>query len=167
MLLRPSFFICLIFLVTACGFTPMYGNAIKAEKEASFAKLSKVEIASIPDANGVFLRNLLIDNFYQNGYPNNPSYKLIVSGIIEQKTNLDITIDSEATRKQIKLITSMSLVNIETGKNVLTRSLSAITSYNVLDSQFTTRISEQDVREAALSDLARQIETQTMLYLSR
>ena len=93
--------------------------------------------------------------------------RIAFNKIEEQKTDLDITIDSEATRKQIKLTTTMFLKDKNTGAVVLTRSLSAITSYNVLDSQFTTRISEQDVREAALADLARQIETQTILFLNR
>jgi LPS-assembly lipoprotein len=61
----------------------------------------------------------------------------------------------------------MDLVDISTGENVLSRPVKAITSYNVLGSQFTTRVSENDAREAALEDLARQIETQIALYLKR
>lgn len=166
MLLRLNTFF-LVLLLMGCGFTPMYGSKAENEQKSAVQKLSTVDIAVIPNANGVFLRNILIDQFYQNGYPQNPSYVLNINKIEEQKTDLDITIDSEATRKQIKLTTTMFLKDKNTDVVVLTRSLSAITSYNVLDSQFTTRISEQDVREAALADLARQIETQTILFLNR
>lgn len=152
----------LLFL-TACGFTPMYGS----EGQNAAAGLDKVEIATIPDEEGVFLRNALIDRFYQNGYPASPAYRLEISRIAEQERDLDITIESEATRKQVYLTTTLNLIDKSAGKSVLTRNLTAITSYNVLGTQFTTRISESDAREAALNDLARQIELQTALYLKK
>lgn len=150
-------------VLAACGFTPMYGSG---GKDAT-AGLDKIEIASIPDEEGVILRNALIDRFYQNGYPVNPAYRLEMSKIAKQERDLDITIESEATRKQVYLTTNLSLIEKSTGTVVLTRSLSAITSYNVLGTQFTTRISEADAREAALNDLARQVELQVALFLKR
>lgn len=162
MLLRLSVIIGLLAL-TACGFTPMYGSSgHNAPKQ-----LEQVDIALIPNESGVYLRNLLIDNFYQDGYPKSPAYTLSVANITEAKTDLDITIESDATRKQITLTAIMVLVDSKTGQAVLSRNLRALTSYNVLDSQFTTRVSEQDAREAALADLARQIENQVVLYLKR
>ena len=50
---------------------------------------------------------------------------------------------------------------------VLTRQLNAVSSYNVLPSEFSTRASEQNAREAILNDLARQIEQHVTLYLNR
>ena len=164
MLSRLSGLVVLLCLA-ACGFTPMYGNGVGENNKIAAQELSMVDIALIPDADGVFLRNILIDNFYQNGYPSNPRLQLNVANIQVQETDLDITIDSETTRKQIKLTTTLDLKEMDTGKIVLTKPIYAITSYNVLDSQFTTRVSEQDVKEAALQDLARQIETQVLLYL--
>lgn len=164
MLSRLSGLVVLLYLA-ACGFTPMYGNRVGENNKIAAQELSMVDIALIPNADGVFLRNILIDNFYQNGYPSNPRLQLNVANIQVQETDLDITIDSETTRKQIKLTTTLDLKEMDTGKIVLTKPIYAITSYNVLDSQFTTRVSEQDVKEAALQDLARQIETQVLLYL--
>lgn len=153
----------LILTLSACGFTPMYGSGSKDV----VAGLDKVEIATIPDAEGVYLRNALIDRFYQNGYPVNPSYRLEMSKIVEQERDLDITIESEATRKQVHLSTVLTLIDKSTGKVAVSRTLTALTSYNVLGTQFTTRISEGDAREAALNDLARQIEMQVALYLKK
>ncbi|PZQ49072.1 MAG: hypothetical protein DI551_00010 [Micavibrio aeruginosavorus] len=153
--------------LTACGFTPQYGSSAGTAGYAPVEGLDKVEIAMIPNEEGVYLRNLLIDNFYRGGYPGTPAYVLSVEEIVETNTNLDLTIDSESTRKQIKLRTVMRLKDKSTGQDVLKRDLRAITSYNVLGSQFTTRVSEKDAREAALEDLARQIETQITLYFKR
>lgn len=152
----------LLFLA-ACGFSPMYGSGAKSAAEG----LDKVEIALIPDQSGVYLRNILIDHFYRDGYPAAPTHTLRVHDMKEDETNLDITTASEATRKQIRINAVMELVERQSGKIVLSRSLSAVNSYNIIGSQFTTRISESDAREAALGDMARQIETHLGLYFKR
>ena len=156
--------LALVLLLAACGFTPMYGQYGDRNVVAG---LDQIEIAMVPDAAGIELRNHLIDRFYQNGYPASPTHKLVLSAVAEQERDLDITIDSEATRKQIRLQVSMNLMDHATGKPVLSRSFSAITSYNVSTTQFATRISEADAREAAIADLARQIETQLSLYFKK
>lgn len=153
-----------LLVLAACGFSPMYGSGSNASAPE---ELNKVEIAIIPDAEGVHLRNALIDSFYHDGYPSNPTYVLQMDKIREKISDLDITINSEATRKQIRLRTTLTLKNKETSEVVLSRELTAVTSYNVLGSQFTTRVSESDAREAALNDLARQAETQVALYFKR
>ena len=162
LLLKLSVFLSLF--LAACGFTPMYGQY--GDKNV-VAGLDKIEIAMVPDAAGIELRNHLIDRFYQNGYPSSPTHKLVLSPVAEQERDLDITIDSEATRKQIRLQVSMNLIDNATNASVLSRSLTAITSYNVSATQFATRISEADAREAALADLARQIETHLSLYFKK
>lgn len=143
----------------------MYGSG--AEGRGAKAGLDKVDIALIPDESGVYLRNNLIDAFYQNGYPASPSYVLRIAKIEEHKDDLDITIDSEATRKQIRLNTTIDLTDKATGAQLLSRRIASLASYNILGSQFTTRISEGDARKAALNDLARQIESQIALYFNR
>ncbi len=147
----------------ACGFAPMYaesGNNIENN-------LSEIEISIIPDRSGQFVRNELIDRFYKNGYPKNPAYKLNVSPIIERISDFDITVESEATRQQIRLSTTITLIDLETNKPILSRSLTAITSNNILESEFSTLITEQSGRDSGLSDLARQIERQVALFFSK
>lgn len=156
-----------LLLLASCGFTPMYGSAAGGTGVSATAGLDRVDISIIPDGSGVFLRNDLIDRFYQNGYPSSPTHTLTVTRIEELGRDLDITIESEATRKQIKLTTTLTLIDKASGTSVLSRKVTAITSYNVVSTQFATRISEDDAREAALHDLARQIETQVALYFKK
>lgn len=160
-------YILSLFILTSCGFAPVYGskssnndNAVASVKN----NLQNIEIAIIPDREGQFLRNALIDNFYHSGAPSNPKYILKINPITELNYNLDITIDSEATRRQIKLSTQMSLIDKESGRTLLTRDVLSIASHNVLDSEFSTIVTEQNARENALNDLARQIEREISLY---
>ena len=153
--------------LSACGFSPVYGtHSQSAQKSEASATLQQVRIAPLPDREGQYLRNALIDQFYRNGYPDRPKYQLNIDALSERKTAFDITIESEATRYQLKISTTLNLIDLASGKNVLKRKLYAVSSYNVLTSEFTTRVSEQNAREAILNDLARQIEQQITLYLN-
>ncbi len=160
---RVNFAALLLVLMTlsACGFGPMYG----AKKQIAPA-LSNVAIGLIPDYEGQYLRNALIDRFYRGGYPSAPSYTLDIDRIDERLSDLDITKSSDATRAQLRLKTTMKLRDV-TGAVVLERDLMSITSYNILQSQFTTRVSENNARQNALDDLARQVENNLALFLAR
>ena len=154
-----------LFFLSACGFTPLYGES--PQNTGTATGLNQVEISIIPDREGQFLRNALMDRFYKNGIPSNALYELKVEPITEKVSDFDITIESEATRRQLKLNSTMTLIDKKTNETVLSRPLVAITSHNVLESEFSTIVTEQSAREAALNDLARQVERQLTLYFAK
>lgn len=157
--------------LVSCGFTPMYGTAFQDGVEAADSDvrrvLETVEISNIKDREGQFLRNELIDRFYVDGRPKNVNFILSISAVEESRTDLDITKSSDATRAQLRVTTSVALLDAQTKQPVLERSFKAITSFNVLTSEFATRVSEQAARENALREIANQIELQIALYLKR
>ena len=153
-----------ILLLSACGFSPMYSANNNTSVVSQF---NKIEVSIIPDRSGQYLRNALIDRLYQKGYPTSPTYKLSIEPITENIFDFDITQEAEATRQQIKLTTQMLLTDMQTRKNILTRQLTAVTSNNILESEFSTIVTERSAREAALNDIARQIERQLSLYFSK
>jgi LPS-assembly lipoprotein len=154
-------------LLTGCGFTPLYGTYGAAGNSQVRAQMGQIYIANIPDQAGQYLRNALMDRFYSQGRPGaQAAYNLSVAPVQESRSELDITKTSDSTRAQLYLTTSMVMTN-QRGEELLRRSLTAVTSYNILDSQFTTRVAEDAARRQALDDIARQIETQTLLYFNR
>ncbi len=171
-MLKAAYSFALILTLSACGFTPVHAPSNGAmhnstqTRTLSNTSLSQIDIAIIPNRSGQYLRNQLIDNFYRNGTPTNAPYTLRVNPIQEQISDFDITIDSDATRRQLKLKTSFSLIDNKTKKPALTRAITATTSNNVLISEFSTLVAEQNARDAALKDLARQIELQIALFLN-
>lgn len=152
-----------ILFLAACGFHPVYG-VNKYTPVGVEQHLAEIEIGSIPDREGQFLRNALIDRFYREGRPTRPLYTLTISPVNESSRDLDVTIDSDTTRGQLTVRTSISLKNNATGQILMQRSLRSIASYNILASEFANRVSEQSTRENALNDLARQIEEQIALH---
>tara|TARA_R110001592_G_scaffold3525_8_gene19855 strand:- start:20065 stop:20574 length:510 start_codon:yes stop_codon:yes gene_type:complete len=167
---KQGLIVALCLLVSACGFEPMYGTAFETEGGAQStiqSELGQVEIGNIPDREGQFLRNALIDRFYKNGRPADAHYSLEIAPIQQSTSDLDITIRSDATRRQLVLSSTLALKDKATGETLLTRNIKSSGSYNVLISEFATRVSEQNTRENGLNDLARQIELQIGLYLKR
>ncbi|MCB9988108.1 MAG: hypothetical protein H6868_02100 [Rhodospirillales bacterium] len=156
-----------LFVLSACGFSPMYGSHSAMESAAVSGQMDRIYIDNIKDRSGQFLRNALIDRFYKSGRPADPLYTLEIKPVEERITDLDITKTSDATRAQLRLDTEMTLVDKTTGETLLKRELMAMTSFNILEGRFTTRVSERNARENALNDLARQIELQLALYFDR
>ena len=151
--------------LSGCGFHPMYGKN-KYTPVGAEDILTQVQLGNIPDYEGQYLRNLLIDRFYRKARPSETLYSLHVTPIQETSSDLDITKSSDTTRAQLRLQTSMVL-NAQDGTEILSRDLQSITSYNILGSEFATRVTKENARKNALEDLARQIELQITLYLKR
>ena len=157
---------CASLLLTACGFTPLYGKG--GEQGAGVQeKFQQVRITNIPDRQGQILRNDLVDRLYHNGTPAEPVYELSIASIQQHSTALDITPDSSSTRSELRLLTTLKLKEISTGKTLMSRELIAVASYDVLGNEYTTLVTQESVRDNALNDLAQQIETQLALYFSR
>ncbi|MBI1326603.1 MAG: hypothetical protein GC136_03070 [Alphaproteobacteria bacterium] len=151
-----------LLLLAACGFTPLYGEKIQGASAKDF--FSQIDIMLIPDREGQQLRNALLDQLNMSGVPSQPRYRLHIQEIAEEKRELDITKEADTTRSQLRLRTSFKLVDLESQQTVLGRSVYAITSYNELASEFSTRVTEQNARDNAITELARQIERDLALY---
>lgn len=161
--LRAFMFLWLLLsCLSACGFSPVYNRGGQA-----LPAFGQIHIDGIPDREGQYLRNALMDRLYRGGRPADPVYTLKLSRIEEHKSELDVTKGSDATRAQLRLSAKMRLVDNASGKTVMQRDLSSTASYNILQSQFTTRVSEQNTRENVLDDLARQAETQLALFFGK
>lgn len=152
--------------IAACGFHPVYG-VNKYTPVGAETKLQQIKISNIPDREGQYLRNALIDRMYRDGRATDPIYNLSISPLSETRRNLDVTIDSDTTRAQLSITTTLQLIDAKTRETLINRRLTSTASYNVLGSEFTNRISEQSTRENILDDLARQIEMQISLYFKQ
>jgi LPS-assembly lipoprotein len=170
-LLIHALFILTLF-VAACGFEPVYGINRNMPVGVE-THLSQVDIGRISghdpeyDREGQYLRNALIDRFYRSGRPVDPRYKLEITELNEDLVELDITKSADATRGQLRISTVMILKDARTDERLLGRRIAAITSYNILASEFATRVTEDNARTNALDDLARQIEQHLSLYFRK
>ncbi len=147
-----------------CGFRPLYGET--PEGTSSFDSLETVQIAALPDRTGQRLHNLLRDRINPRGQPNQPEYVLRVS-LSERTEALAIDEDETATRANLELSANFTLTRLD-GKEVVFRGRSnSVNSYNIVDSQFATFVSERDARDRALRELSEDIRLRLATYFGR
>jgi LPS-assembly lipoprotein len=146
------------------------------------AALAQVKIGLIPDRSGQQLRNQLLDLMNAGGEPSRPVYRLDIT-LTTEKTALATRSDASVSLSRLRTVLRYKLVAIhqtaEVGnaeaaaKDAAPRSamttaamdssvldqgtLTASTSYNVLDSLFASKAAEDDALARSLKDLAYQV----------
>ena len=160
--------LCLVLMLGlgSCGFEPMYGTQSKAAEEVAVG-LPNIEIGNIPDRDGQYLRNLLMDRLYTSGRPEGAPYTLTFSKLTKNIINIGIQKDATATRAQIQMLTHMELVDKSTGKAVLQRDLKTVGAYNLLDDQLSTLMSRQNITDSILHEMRDDAVTELSLYFRR
>lgn len=162
-LFRALFLLLLISTVSACGFEPMYKNGTTFNNGQPIPS-SVVYIDNIPDRDGQYLRNLLIDRIYTSGRPTEAAYKLKIYRLKEKMIGLDIKKDASSTITQKTISTKMELINNETEEVVMTRRLKVSGSHNVLDNQFANSVSERAITNNLLREIADHAVNELNLY---
>ena len=156
----------LFVFLSACGFEPLLAQ--KGAADQSVVMLYPgIEIGNIPDRDGQYLRNLLIDRLYTNGRPYEAPYILTFSPLVKSSVNLGIRKNASATRAQMQITTEMQLMARDTKQILLTRSLKTTGAYNLLDNQLATLTSQQYTLDDALKELGDEAVTELNLFFSR
>jgi LPS-assembly lipoprotein len=161
----PVVLLALLALV-ACGFEPMYGTQ-SVQSQAVSTTLPDIEVSSIPDRDGQYLRNLLMDRLYQHGRPDEAPYILKFGTLSKSVVDFGLQKDATATRAQIQISGHMALVDRSTGKPVMQRDLTTVGAYNLLDDQLATLVSQQNITESILQEMRDEAVTQLSLYFRR
>lgn len=154
--------IAALFFLSACGFSPIYGshgsNAPVAEE------LSNVAIANIPDRNGQFLRNHLIDRIYFSGRPEKPTTSLKVL-LRSTETDLGIQKDATASRRELNLWANYTLTDL-VGNELLKGVAHSAVGYSKLDAQYGTLSAKENANERAIHEIGEQIVNRLGLYFA-
>ncbi len=156
---KTGFLFAALLSLTACGFQPMYGENAKKTTQTE-----RISIDNIPDRDGQYLRNALIDRIGTDG---EARYSLSVEKLNKQVTDMALRRDATYTRGQMEIDADIVLVDRQTGQTVLTRHVHSFGGYNELDNQFATKVSEQAQTESMLQDLSASIVTEIDLYFTR
>lgn len=149
--------------LAACGFRPLYGE--RSAASVSAPELAAVQIDTIPNREGQIVRNSLLDKMRPRGGAQKELYRLTVS-LSTGRESFGIRTDDTATRATMTMVASYTLSDIATGQPLLTASSRAVSSYNILDSDFATYISENDAMRRTAVDLSEEIKTRVAIFLS-
>lgn len=142
----------LCFLVTACGFHPLY-----VPIQGSSQVAVPIKIATINDRDGQVLRNFLVDMLTPEGPPQCPLYTLHVS-LTDTITDSGVNRDETANRKNVTMMAALTLRDSKTQKVVYSHTTKAINSFAVLSQvYFSDLTSEEYAKKEALRLLAEKI----------
>ncbi len=164
--LKKLLIIISLITLTGCGFKPIYAKKNTTGNLAVVESFSQVRIGNIPNREGQFLRNILVDKIYTKGYPNKVKYFLTV-GIIENKYSYGIKTDAVATRANIRFTANFILTEASTNKVLLKAPIYVNSSYNILDSSYETFVAEKDAKERALTEVANNIVHRLSIFFSK
>lgn len=151
-----------LLMTAACGFQPLYGD--RGVQASVPEELARVEIATIPDRPGQQLRNLLIDRFHARGADGSPAHRLEIS-LIAQEQKLAVRDDASAVRSQLNVNAPYRLVEVQTGKVVLSANARSMVSFNVLEQHYAGVVTVENAYERALRSISDDITTRVSIYL--
>jgi len=157
--------LALCLLLAACGFQPMYGK--KAGGRSIAAIHQSIRIENIPDRDGQFLRNMLLDRLNDAGRPADARYVLHVAPLKKDITNQLVQKDATYTRALMKVSTDIRLVDTVYGTTVLERPFLSSGSYNLLDNQLATIVSRDSMTDNLLRELSDNIVTAIDLHFAK
>ncbi len=148
-------------LVSGCGFQPLYATP---EGGTAVSRLVSVRTVSAPETVAPYIAEALggrmgaVDG-------ETPRYNLFVQAN-ERAERLAVQIDATVTRYNYRLSARYQVVDTQTGErfNGVAR---AVTSYNIVSSQYSTLFAERTAIEKAARLLAEEIERDLLIQFNQ
>lgn len=146
-------------LLSACGFTPIYGQTGEG---AVGTQLSRIAVSTPDDRLGYRLREQLEDSLGRNGtLP--PQWRLQTQ-VEQSRIPLGRRIDDTATRYQLTVSAKWTLTPVAGGEP-MSGERTTITTYAAADQPYAAIAAQQDGEDRAAADLARLIRMDLMRAL--
>ena len=156
--------VCLLLALAGCGYKPLYGE--HGTNNASVVEeLAMIRIEAIPDRIGQQMYNMLRERLNPYGRPGDPKYVLSVA-LAETRENLFLEKDETATRANLTLRANFILTRVGDDAIVATGLSRAVSSYDILSSQFASVVSEEDARLRGARAISDDIRTRLAIALS-
>ncbi|MBL4787721.1 MAG: hypothetical protein JKY60_01255 [Kordiimonadaceae bacterium] len=150
-----------LMLISACGFRPLYEAG--GSSAAMQAKLAAVEVGPIPDRLGQIMRNRLIDRLNASGAVD---YTLAV--VLRQSSEgFGVRPDAAITQEQLTLVAAIKLTSNEDGTVLFEQELRARTSFDIVQSDFSTVTQREDSARRLVLELAERIHRRLALQFAK
>jgi Predicted secreted (periplasmic) protein len=151
--------------LAACGIRPLYAPPSEGEDGAAVSSdLASVAVSSIPDRRGQLLRNKL-SGLLQSGSGAAEKYLLDIS-LEETQQSLAIRTTGFATRSSLRINAIYKLLDSTTGQPLVAGSVAATSSYDLLDSDFSTLTAIDDARTRVVDRLATDLRNRLAVYFA-
>lgn len=161
---RAAVLVVVVAVLQACGFEPLYQRHQAGSGAGN--EFANIRINPVADRVGQELRNHLYDSLTPLGPPENPAWALSVT-LGESIEKISVEQTSFSTRANLRLTGSYTLSSVGSTDPVThENSVSAISSYNILDSEYATLVAERDARSRAVLILSNDIRRQLAIWFN-
>jgi len=149
-----------LFLVSACGFKPLYEAG--GSSAAMQAKLSAIDVGPIPDRLGQIMRNRLLDRLNASAVQ---QYRLDI--VLSQTTEgYGVRPDAATTQEQLTIVAAVKLVALDGDAILFEEEMRARTAYDLVLSDFSTVTQREDSARRLVLELAERIHRRLALQFA-
>ena len=164
MLLFKKIIVCLFILsLIGCGFRPLYPGRTNDHTQPTFLT---IDIAPIKNREGQVLRTELTRHLY-SGREQMPAVYRLVTNLSEEKTLFGVKKNAFATRANLKIVSHFTLFRLLDHAQVFSDSSHITVSYNVLNAEFASHMTEKQARERGLRAISENMRTRLAAYLDQ
>ncbi|HXQ53547.1 MAG TPA: LPS assembly lipoprotein LptE [Stellaceae bacterium] len=147
--------------LAGCGFHPLYAERTPQGYDPALAAIA---VRPVADRIGQILVLSLREQLNPNGANETPRYVLTVI-LTVTRSDLGIRRDNTSSRGELALNASLRLTPTGGEKVLFEDSLHTVTAFNLPDDAYAATVAEQSAREAAASDLGREIGVRLAVYM--
>ena len=151
--------LCFCFLLSACGFQPLYGN-----RDVVLEKSATVQIEPIAGDGGYQIGLILQDKLNPKQLNLPKKYRLTV--ILSQPTllNQSIRSDNFASLEKMNMKVSYQLIDIQNNKDVISSTIDANGLFNLIKEPYATTVAQENLYQNLTKVLAENIATHVLAY---
>ena len=154
------------FLVSGCGFEPLYGERNQSQSAGVRQQLASVLIPEKRNRLEFLVREELVYGMTPRGQNSSAAYELDYQ-LRSRREELAIQQDETVTRYNYELIALYILKDRRDGRVLHQGQARSTASYNVVPSQFATLTGRKDVEARTAREVAQTIQTQIAVFFQR
>ena len=163
--------ILLVFLVSACGFKPMYNQ--NSTSGAGLAQvMANIQIDQIRNIAGrqerlsQLIENNLLERISPLSSDGSQTTYLLQANYEVEEAGYGIREDESVTLQNLKLTVGFRLVDVNSDQSIMDGTARAIVTYDLVRSNFSNKIARETSLERLSEEVANQVITRIGTYLS-
>ena len=151
--------LCFCFLLSACGFQPLYGN-----RDSIFEQAATVQIEPIAGDGGYQIGLILQDKLNPKQLNLPKKYRLTVTLYNPILLNQSIRSDNFASLEKMNMKVSYQLIDIQNNKDVISSTIDANGLFNLIKEPYATTVAQESLYQNLTKVLAENIATHVLAY---
>jgi LPS-assembly lipoprotein len=153
-----------MFLVSACGFRPLYGEHSPGVSAGS--ELASIQLRTLNNRIDYLVRTNLIEKLQLSNAEGLPKYELALN-LESDREGAAIEPDTTITRFNYTLRAKYDLIDLASRKTIYQGASRSIAAYNVVDDQFATLAARRNAQERTALDISDDIKLKLAIFFDR